>query len=281
MKRSLFLSLLLSIALIPSAQAQRGFAGGGGFRGGSGGVARGGPVAAPRAGFRGGPAMGGRVMAPPGRVFVPGGARRFNRGVVVAPGGHQVFSFNFRQQHRNIFFSRNCFTFGCRHHFFNNGLFFGNPFLASPFFGYGYIPGFDYGYGYGSPYYDYGYQQQQPVVVQSDNGGNAQLAVEVQRLSDEISDLRGEQAMQRMQAARQQQVPGTSMSVVNPAVSTTFVFHDGRRVTAQNYAITGQTLWILNEHTSKKFSLSDVDRAATEQVNSANGVDLHLPEPKH
>ena len=280
MQRSLFLSLLLSIALIPSAQAQRGMAGGGGFHGG-GGFARGGAVAGPRAGFRGGPAIGGRVMAPPGRVFVPGGARTFNRGVVVAPGGHQAFSFNFRRQRRNIFL-HNCFTFGCRHGFFNNGFFFGNPFLASPFFGYGYIPGFDYGYGYGSPYYDYGYQQSQPVVVQSDNGGNTQLAMEVQRLSDEISDLRGEQAMQRMEAARQQQAPGTSMSVVNPAASTTFVFHDGRRVTAQNYAITGQTLWILNEHTSRKFSLADVDRQATEQVNSASGVDLHLPEPaKH
>jgi hypothetical protein len=53
-------------------------------------------------------------------------------------------------------------------------------------------------------------------------------------------------------------------------------------LTAENYAITGQTLWILNEHAAKKFALSDLDQAATEQVNSANGVELHLPQPsKH
>jgi hypothetical protein len=72
------------------------------------------------------------------------------------------------------------------------------------------------------------------------------------------------------------------MSAVSPAASTTFVFRDGRRVTAENYAIAGQTLWILNEHTAKKFAMSDLDQAATEQVNAANGVELHLPQPaKH
>jgi hypothetical protein len=105
--------------------------------------------------------------------------------------------------------------------------------------------------------------------------------MEVQRLADEIADLRGERAVERM-ANRPAPPPGTSMSVVNPAVSTTFVFKDGRRVTAQNYAISGQTLWILNEHTARKFSIADLDIAATEQLNAANGADLHLPEPaKH
>jgi hypothetical protein len=138
-----------------------------------------------------------------------------------------------------------------------------------------YIPGFDYPYDY------YQQPQQQPVAVQSDNTAETQLAMEVQRLSDEISDLRGEQALQAM---RNQPAPppGTSMSAVSPAAATTFVFHDGRRVTAANYAITGQTLWILNEHTAKKFAISDLDQAATEQVNAANGVEVHLPQPaKH
>jgi len=139
----------------------------------------------------------------------------------------------------------------------------------------GFIPGFDYPYDY------YNQPEQQPVVVQSDNGADTQLAIEVQRLSDEISDLRGEQAMQEIRN-RPAPPPGTSMSAVSPAAETTFVFRDGRRLTAENYAITGQTLWILNEHAAKKFALSDLDQAATEQVNSANGVELHLPQPsKH
>jgi hypothetical protein len=102
--------------------------------------------------------------------------------------------------------------------------------------------------------------------------------MEVQRLSDEIADLRGEQALERIHD-RPAPPPGTSMSVVNPVASVTFVFRDGRRLTAQNYAISGQTLWILNEHAARKFALADLDRAATEQVNASAGVEVHLPEP--
>ncbi|MGE5323181.1 MAG: hypothetical protein ACM3SW_09980 [Actinomycetota bacterium] len=117
--------------------------------------------------------------------------------------------------------------------------------------------------------------------MQSDNSADVQLAMQIQQLSDEIADLRGEQALQRLQN-RPAPPPGTSMSVVPPAASTTFVFHNGQRLTAQNYAITGQTLWILSEHAAKKYSLADLDKSATDQVNAANGVELHLPAPaKH
>jgi hypothetical protein len=68
---------------------------------------------------------------------------------------------------------------------------------------------------------------------------------------------------------------------MEPAAATTFVFHDGRRIGAQNYAIAGQTLWIFNEHTARKISLVDLDVAATEKANGANGIEFHLPEPKH
>jgi len=235
------------------------------------------------------PALGvmGRGFASPGRVFVgrPGVAPR---GMIsgqrfATSTGRFTFNSRLARGHRIRF--PNCVGVPCfpghRHHFFRNSFFFGsNPFLfGSPFFSpfgtVGYIPGFDYPYDY------YNYPQQQPVVVQSDNGADTQLAVEVQQLSDEIADLRGEQAMQRLQN-RPAPAPGTSMSVVPPAPSTTFVFRDGRRLTAQNYAISGQTLWILNEHAAQKFSLSDLDRAATEQTNASAGVELHLPEPaKH
>jgi hypothetical protein len=239
------------------------------------------------------PGVMGRGFASPGRVFVgrPGAAPR---GMIsgqrfATSTGRFTFNSRLARGHRIRF--PNCVGVPCfpghRHRFFRNSFFFGfgNPFFGSPFFGspffspfasVSYIPGFDY------PYDSYNYpQQQQPVVVQSDNGAETQLAVEVQQLSDEIADLRGEQAMQRLQN-RPAPAPGTSMSVVPPAPSTTFVFRDGRRLTAQNYAISGQTLWILNEHTAQKFSLSDLDRAATEQTNASAGVEVHLPEPaKH
>jgi hypothetical protein len=237
--------------------------------------------------------MMGRGFAPSGRAFAgrPGVAPRVMiSGQRFAPSNSR-FTFNSHLARGHRIFFPNCVGVPCfpgrRHHFFRNSFFFGfgSPFFGSPFFGspffspfasVGYIPGFDYPYDY----YNYP-QQQQPVVVQSDNGADTQLAVEVQQLSDEIADLRGEQAMQRMQN-RPAPAPGTSMSVVPPAPSTTFVFRDGRRLTAQNYAISGQTLWILNEHTAQKFSLSDLDRAATEQANASAGVEMHLPEPaKH
>ena len=263
----------------------------GGMRGG--GVAprmssgfRSGPAPMGRGGFRAGPVMGGRTFAPPGRVFMgrPGVAPQrvmSARGFASTRGR---FSLDPRFAHGHPITFPNCVGFPCfpgHHHHFKNSFFFGNPFFfGSPFFSpfstVGYIPGFDYPYDY------YGYQQpQQPVVAQSDNSADVQLALQVQQLSDEIADLRGEQALQQLQN-RPAPPPGTSMSVVPPASATTFVFTNGQRLTAENYAITGQTLWILNEHAAKKYSLADLDKAATEQVNAANGVELHLPQPaKH
>lgn len=239
-------------------------------------------------GFRSGPAMPARVFAPGGRVFAtrPGIAPRGMIGRPPVTSSHAIFTFNPRFARGHPITFPNCIGFPCfpghHHHHFGHSFFFGfgNPFLFgnpffSPFVTAGYVPGFDYPYDY------YNQPQQQPVVVQSDNGSDTQLALEVQRLSDEISDLRGEQALEAMRN-RPAPPPGTSMSAVSPAAETTFVFRDGRRLTAQNYAITGQTLWILNEHAAKKFAISDLDQSATEQVNSANGVELHLPQPaKH
>lgn len=315
MRRLLSIAVVGAVALFgSSAFAQRGM-GGGGMRGGGGGFGgarvggafRSGPAMG--AGFRSGPAMGarfrgpamgGRMVAPPGRVLVgrPGMAPRgfvggrpgmFSRGVVAHPrvrSNVRIATFNPALARGHHFFFGNCFNFHCHNPFFRNSFFFGfgNPFFTpfaspffSPFLGAGYIPGFsypyDYGYGYPSDYYQQA-AQQQPVAT--DNGASTQLAMQIQQLSDEISDLRGEQALQRIQQNRQV-APGTSMSVVPPAGETTFVFRDGRRVTAENYAISGQTLWVLNEHAAKKYAIADLDQAATEQVNSANGVDVHLP----
>jgi hypothetical protein len=184
----------------------------------------------------------------------------------------------------NPFFFNNCFTFPCNGFFFGNGFGFGTGFGAGfgsgwPFWGggfgypYSYYPysyPFDYGYGYGQA------PAAQPAAT--DNGSSTQLAVEMQQLSDEVQDLKEDLRDRQASAARPQLPPG-SLSAQPPSATTTFVFRDGHRVITQNYVIAGQTLWIFNEHTAKKISLADLDRAATEQVNSANGVDIHVPEP--
>jgi hypothetical protein len=201
-----------------------------------------------------------------------GGVRTF------APSGHVVFTntrFPNRFHNGRFFFNHgrffnNCFGFPC-----NNGFFFGNPFFFGSGFGFGwpwgYIPGFDSEY---YPPYPADYNSQAAAPATSDNSANVQLAVEMQRLSDEVEDLRNEN--RQAAAARP---PGGSWTTQEQGAAT-FVLRDGRHITSQNYAIAGQTLWIFSEHAAHKYSLADLDRAATDQVNAANGVDLHLPEAR-
>ncbi|HKW75996.1 MAG TPA: hypothetical protein VJN64_10775 [Terriglobales bacterium] len=202
-------------------------------------------------------------------------------------GGRSRFSFNgFAHSCGGFFPCHDGFFF--RHRFHDNFFFlfgssffpFGSPFFGSPFFGSPFFPGFvgaSYIPGFSPQDYYPPYPAQPPAeMVSNDNSADIQLAQQIQRLSDEVEDLRDEQATARRET-RETPPPGTSMSAVNPAVATTFVFRDGRRTTAQNYAIAGETLWILNEHAAKKVPLSDIDVAATEQVNAANGVNVRLP----
>jgi hypothetical protein len=249
MRKALMIPMLaVGLLLSLSTQAQ--------MRGGSMGGGRGaighGPVASARG--RTGPGM------PAGRFgAVPSGSR------VVANNGRFI-NGRFGVNNHTVFVNgrRNCFNgFNCRNRFFFNSAFLGFPGFG---WGYNYIPGF-----YPSDYSQEPQPAQQPVVVSNDNEGNTQLAVEIQRLSDEIGYM-------RQQQAQSQARPGASLSA-HSAETTTFVFHDGRRMTTENYAIAGQTLWLFNERVAKKYSISELDRSATEQANAENGVDIRLPEP--
>jgi len=164
--------------------------------------------------------------------------------------------------------------FGCfSPFFFGGGFFLGSPFY--PYYSYPYAPyypGDYYGGGYSAP----------PVAVNSDNGNNGndvQLSADVQRLSDEVEDLRSEERSKRYAEDRAAAGAGASLSAKDPAVATVFIFRDGHRISAQSYAITGQTLWIFDEHAARKYLLADLDAPATEKANSANGVELHVPDP--
>lgn len=280
------LSTLLLISL--SLQAQRGSMGGRGFSGGGrsfSGGARGG------SGFRSSAPSGGRFFAPSGprgfapgqRMFVPGGsrgfapaARPFGARTFAARGGFRTFSpahrvftrfpGRFNRFHHGFFHDRFFFPgcFGCVSPFlFGGGLFF-DPFV-SPFYS-----------GFAPDYYAYGPPAPEPVVVNSDNGSSAQLAAEVERLSDEIDDMRYEESRNR-EDNRAPSDPRASISVMEPVANVSFIFHDGRHITARNYAIAGQTLWILDEHAARKFALDDLDIPATEKANAVNGVEIHFP----
>jgi hypothetical protein len=178
--------------------------------------------------------------------------------------------------HHPFGFSGQCFNGFCRNPFlFHNRFFFNNPFLFGfglgvPFYPYSYVPGFDNGY------YGQQEQQQEQPVAASDNGNSndVQLAIEMQRMADEMESMREEQRQANL--ARNS---GASLTARQPAETTTFVFRDGHRISTPNYAIAGQTLWVLSEHAARKVSLVDLDVTATEQINAANGIDLHIPGP--
>jgi len=98
-----------------------------------------------------------------------------------------------------------------------------------------------------------------------------ELAYQVGRLSEEIQQLREQQTL------RQPQQP-QSQTQSAPAVPTVLVFRDGHRVEIQNYAIIGQTLWVLDEKTSTKISISDLDLDATQKENRGRGLRFPLSE---
>jgi hypothetical protein len=301
MKRLASLIVLGTAALLisPSLYAQRGMSG----RGGGGGSFHGGGGfrSAPSGGFRSGPSGGFRSSGPAGFSSAPRGFRSgpgFRTfGPVQRPGGFSSFGpsnrafssrsfsarghvfvnrpfvnrpFGFRHFHNHHFgFFNGCF--GCSPFFFGGGLFLGPPF-------YPYYPGF-YGDYFGDSY-GYGPPAPQPVVVNSDNGNSAELAAQVQQLTDEVSDLRSEEN-RRYNDDRARASSGATLSAKEPAVSTVFVFRDGNRISAKSYAIAGQTLWIFNEQSARKYQVADLDAPATEQANAANGVEFHVPTTKH
>jgi hypothetical protein len=291
MRRLPFIVLLGTLILIVSAaQSQVRGGGGGGMRGGGGirmsspapHVSAGRPVGS---GFSSGPAFG-RAQA---------GRPTFSRRPFSPAGSPGIAANHFRNQNR-IFFNGRDHRFHSgffHHHFrFNNGFFgancfgfgfgFGNPFCGSfissgflfvdPFFGLG------DGYGAGYPYPPPDYYPSQPAT--SNDNNEVALTAEIQRLSDEIQDLRDERKRDEQTQERPPASSGANLSAVPPSANTIFVLRDGRRITAKNYAISGQTLWILNENTARKTPLSDIDHAATEKANAENGIEIHLPEPK-
>lgn len=258
-----------------AAQAQRGM-GSHGFsappaRGGAGFAARpagGGrpasfaarPMPAGRiapAGIRSAPA--GRFTArPQGRRFIPG-QRSFARSRF---GFDRRFHNRFR--HRGRFFNDfDADDFGCFNGFNSFGC---NPFLFS-------------GYGYGYPYYDPFYAnyssqpEQQPVIAEEGGSRDRELAAEVQELSDEVQAMRDEQRSRDAQRSAQAQ-PAPKDDGPNAIL----VFRDGLQLPVRNYAIAGDTIWVLDKPATQKISLSKLDFPATQQINDKNGFEIHLPK---
>ncbi len=143
---------------------------------------------------------------------------------------------------------------------------------------YGYYP---YAY-YGYPYYgDYDYSAFSSSNYSTDDAyqraaayynSTQQLSGQIDRLSDEVAQMREEQEARAAQA---------TAPAAKPAVSdqpTILAFRDGHKEEVKNYAIVGQTLWILSDQRAKKLALTDLDVPATTKLNDERGSDFQLPE---
>jgi len=116
-----------------------------------------------------------------------------------------------------------------------------------------------------------------PAYVQPAPGQNElDLAYQVQQLSREIEQLRQQQALTVTLPPPAPAPPPPSEPGV-PQPLTTLVFRDGHQLNIENYAIVGQTLWILDEQASTRIPLSELDLPATQQQNRAQGVRFPLP----
>ena len=107
---------------------------------------------------------------------------------------------------------------------------------------------------YANPYYGQNNQVQEQQA-------------EIDRLNDQVERLREEQERERRAAAPEAKPQPTEL-----------VFRDKRTEEIQNYAISGQTLWVLTEQRARKIPLSEIDIAATRKVNEDRGVDFAIPQ---
>ena len=91
----------------------------------------------------------------------------------------------------------------------------------------------------------------------------------IDRLENEVDRLRQEREARESPASQ-----ARSKSDSQP---TRLVFRDKHTEEVQNYAIVGQTLWILSAQRARKIPLTELDIPATKKANDDRGVDFQLP----
>jgi hypothetical protein len=120
--------------------------------------------------------------------------------------------------------------------------------------------------GYGAP----GYGYDQPTVTQNDD-----LGYQIQQLQQQIDQLQQQQAAVTYAPPVPVAPPAPAE---HPSIPTTLIFRDGRRMAVNNYAIVGDTLWILDQKGTTKIPLSSLDLNATQKENRGLGVRFQVPE---
>jgi hypothetical protein len=170
-------------------------------------------------------------------------------------------------------------------HFVMGG--FGHP-VSSPFFFHHhsrFFRSWPYTGYYGYPYYsypwDYGdnsysadsYQNYAASDYSTAYADNNRQQAEIDRLENEVDRLSGERETRESRASSTAQ-PSPKAELP----PTQLVFRDKHTEAVRNYAIVGQTFWILNAERARKIPLAELDIAATKKANDDRGVEFQLPE---
>jgi hypothetical protein len=163
------------------------------------------------------------------------------------------------------------------------GVHFGNGF-GRPGFGYRrgrFFRSWPYTWSNGYPYYGYpwgaygddSYSADYESYPPSDYSGayveNDRQQAAIDRLENEVDRLRQEREARESQSSQ-----ARSKSDSQP---TELVFRDQHTEEIQNYAIVGQTLWVLSAQRARKIPLAELDIPATKKANDDRGVDFQLP----
>ncbi len=159
------------------------------------------------------------------------------------------------------------FFFHHHHRFF--GAWPYGAYNAYPYYGYP-----DYGYPgyYGNDSHSADSDQDYPASDYSTAYQSGRQQAEIDRLQNEVDHLREEREVRQSQSSAPQ---SRSKVELQP---TELVFRDQHIEQVQNYAIVGQTFWILGEQRARKIPLAQLDIRATKKANDDRGMDFQLPD---
>ena len=172
---------------------------------------------------------------------------------------------------RGFGFNRGGFTFVRGSRFFTRGpVLHRAPFLfdyRATFFGGYWGPFFDYSY-YTYPYA--GVAIAPPTYYYRDDDYDRR------DLRRDIDELNGKVDHLQRDIESRNYVPRPPSRQEAVRESTTLVFKDKHREEVQNYAVVGNSLWILDETKASKVPLDDLDLDTTKRVNEDRGIDFDV-----
>jgi hypothetical protein len=95
-----------------------------------------------------------------------------------------------------------------------------------------------------------------------------ELNWKIDRLTDEVERLRDQPAASPPQPSPSRQAAADNLP------SRILVLRNGQREEIQNYALVGDTLWILTEQRAHKIPVSEVDMETTKKANGERGLEF-------